>query len=1004
MYDNTPPYDVFVSYSRGDKSLVRPYAVKLRDELGFRVWFDEWLMIPGMDFQDQLVKGMNSSKCAFLFVGPNADARWREQEANLANNKSINDVSFRPIPVLLSGGNPDFLSGFLNLKHRINVSDYESEEEVFIHMHCAIKGIPREEYKGKLNRVAAKESYIPRPVDHFVEQADTLNLIRQRLAQHGVAVLCGGPGLGKTQCAAKYIESNEHDYARVWWIKATSRETLFESCATIAERLNLPAKDQSDQQTLFEFVVRWFNRMNSGSGLLIFDNVNSRNFDLVQHSLSNLSEVHVMITTQMQPFPWYEYNPIELTKWDKQSAIQFVRDRLPNQVEGEWDKLAELHDYYPLALAEAVATIGSRPMKISEYLTLFSGKLRKTENLKIANKEYGMTLQATFELSLDNLVKDLSYTKPLVLLFSLLDGNEIPEYFFTQKNSIYEIPENVGRFALKPSNQVLLRSTFTRGSLVLLRDNTDLFIYSMHQEWQIAARNLLSGEAKTEYLKCAASILYEHFPKKPKNPRFWSECARLTPHVFRLIEHWEGSMPLGSDISKLLQQCAKYLQSRSELSAALEMLKRVEHASATNTDTPGQPDLSLRTALYRNLFKTYMKLKDFSEALKYCELVETNSLGNDPLLARAYIDKAELYMKIDRPKEALMLCERALDLHTEHRSSNSIKTYAYSMLGRAQACNDNDTDAEKSLIKSREILNDKVTRNRRLDARKRLLETLGKQEDVEDKIKGQIEELATCLGYLGPIQRRLGRFKEAEETLSEAVNIYELEFGPMDIRIVQPLINTARNIKKSSDKDHDALLKAEALLRRCLEIIAAQSNPNEAKRAEVLGHLASILNLLSATEQPGVARTEIANELQEAKSTIDEALSIYERCYGPKSRQVAIILGDAAKIYKKFPDHLNDAEKLIKRSIEIRIGMDGENSIFLSGDYLVYARVLKAKQDKERALEYYYKAKSIRVAEFGPSHPETIRIDEEIAHIDKTDYSELPEVEPDLDDTQIDEE
>ena len=51
------PYDVFLSHSAKDKTVVRPLAERLRAD-GVKVWFDEWVLQPG----DSIEK--NQSKTA----------------------------------------------------------------------------------------------------------------------------------------------------------------------------------------------------------------------------------------------------------------------------------------------------------------------------------------------------------------------------------------------------------------------------------------------------------------------------------------------------------------------------------------------------------------------------------------------------------------------------------------------------------------------------------------------------------------------------------------------------------------------------------------------------------------------------------------------------------------------------------------------------------------------------------------------------------------------------
>ena len=44
-------YDVFLSHSTKDKTVVRPLAERLRTD-GVKVWFDEWEIMPGVAWRE----------------------------------------------------------------------------------------------------------------------------------------------------------------------------------------------------------------------------------------------------------------------------------------------------------------------------------------------------------------------------------------------------------------------------------------------------------------------------------------------------------------------------------------------------------------------------------------------------------------------------------------------------------------------------------------------------------------------------------------------------------------------------------------------------------------------------------------------------------------------------------------------------------------------------------------------------------------------------------------
>jgi small GTP-binding protein len=64
-------YDVFLSYSSRDRSIVRGIAERLRAD-GVRVWFDEWELKPGDHIQARIADGLERSRVLVLCMSANA--------------------------------------------------------------------------------------------------------------------------------------------------------------------------------------------------------------------------------------------------------------------------------------------------------------------------------------------------------------------------------------------------------------------------------------------------------------------------------------------------------------------------------------------------------------------------------------------------------------------------------------------------------------------------------------------------------------------------------------------------------------------------------------------------------------------------------------------------------------------------------------------------------------------------------------------------------------------
>jgi len=82
-------WDVFLSYRHADKSAVQQIAMKLRDDRRLKVWWDEWEVPPGGDFQQGLWAGLKESWATAVFIGPSTTGGCRSAKSRApSTNKS----------------------------------------------------------------------------------------------------------------------------------------------------------------------------------------------------------------------------------------------------------------------------------------------------------------------------------------------------------------------------------------------------------------------------------------------------------------------------------------------------------------------------------------------------------------------------------------------------------------------------------------------------------------------------------------------------------------------------------------------------------------------------------------------------------------------------------------------------------------------------------------------------------------------------------------------------
>jgi hypothetical protein len=99
-------YDVFLSYSSKDQTLVRELAERLKND-GLRVWFDEWEIRAGDNIPFKVEQGLESSRHLLLCMSANAfGSDWAALESQTFRFRDPLNKKRRFIPLRLDDAEP----------------------------------------------------------------------------------------------------------------------------------------------------------------------------------------------------------------------------------------------------------------------------------------------------------------------------------------------------------------------------------------------------------------------------------------------------------------------------------------------------------------------------------------------------------------------------------------------------------------------------------------------------------------------------------------------------------------------------------------------------------------------------------------------------------------------------------------------------------------------------------------------------------------------------------
>jgi hypothetical protein len=100
-----PDFDTFLSHNSEDKPVVRELAEKLV-ERGLKPWLDEWELVPGRRWQDELEQIIQTTKTAVVMFGPAGLGPWEDSEMQACLDEFV-QRKLPVIPVLLPGAHAE---------------------------------------------------------------------------------------------------------------------------------------------------------------------------------------------------------------------------------------------------------------------------------------------------------------------------------------------------------------------------------------------------------------------------------------------------------------------------------------------------------------------------------------------------------------------------------------------------------------------------------------------------------------------------------------------------------------------------------------------------------------------------------------------------------------------------------------------------------------------------------------------------------------------------------
>lgn len=221
--------------------------------------------------------------------------------------------------------------------------------------------------------------------------------------------------------------------------------------------------------------------------------------------------------------------------------------------------------------------------------------------------------------------------------------------------------------------------------------------------------------------------------------------------------------------------------------------------------------------------------------------------------------------------------------------------------------------------------------------------------DSSGENKEQISKLAFSINCLGRVYDRLGNEEEALQFYTEALNLRMKSEGPISLLVSNSINNIAVIRRKQNNSS-----KAIELYLKALDIMKQVVGEQHAEVADILNNLGEVYQL--------------SGQADLAYQTYKQALEMRKKVQGLSHPSTALTLMSLGSLLAQ-KGATTEAVACFESALEINTNVFGSNHPRVATTLVNYANVMQDTSLLSRALE-------IRKLTLGPTHPDTLRVEE----------------------------
>lgn len=262
---------------------------------------------------------------------------------------------------------------------------------------------------------------LPSSYQNFVGREEVLKEIGKKLSAHNQVLLCGPPGIGKSETAIQFANTHLKRFSYIFWIAAGSQEIYQQSYCKLAKHLDIPISPKMDFEKIKE-TVHFFleNQKFRKPWLLIIDNADKK-LDLPKRGNGKL------LITARDPHT-EGCDTIMLPPLSKKdSELLFYQILHDSDSRREWNQIAKELDFLPLALDQVLHFIRESPhISLATFNKLLNENKRDALQHMQTNTRYPLPFSTLWKKGIEELQEKSQKAYEWLTLCAYLHPDNIP--------------------------------------------------------------------------------------------------------------------------------------------------------------------------------------------------------------------------------------------------------------------------------------------------------------------------------------------------------------------------------------------------------------------------------------------------------------------------------------------------------------------------------------------------------------------------------------------------